>query len=64
MQKSQPVRAVAAAGLAGLLMSGNSGGIVGLVVGLGVVLGVGAGRACAPLRLGLAALEILAQCRA
>jgi hypothetical protein len=64
MQKGQPVRAVAAAGLIGLLMSGNSGGIVGLVVGLRVVLGVDPGRACTPLRLGLAALEILPQCRA
>jgi hypothetical protein len=64
MQKGQPVRAVAAAGLAALLMCGNSGGIVGLVVGLGAVVGVGPGRACSPFRLGLAALEILPQCRA
>src|SRR4029077_6889995 len=43
-----------------LLMSGNSGGIVGLAVGLGV----GPGRACAPFRLGLAALKIPPQCLA
>jgi hypothetical protein len=59
MQKGQPRRAVAAAGLAALLMSGNSGGIVGLAVGLGV----GPGRACAPFRLGLAAPKILPQRR-
>lgn len=60
MQKGQPVRTVAAPGLAALLMSGNSGGIVGLIVGLGV----GPGRDCAPFRLGLATLEVLPQRRA
>jgi len=64
MQKGQPVRTVAAPGLAALLMSGNSGGIVGLIVGLIVVLGVRPGRGCAPFRLGLATLEVLPQRRA
>jgi hypothetical protein len=60
MQKSQPVSTVAASGLAALLMCGNSGGIVGLIVGVGV----GPGRGCAPFRLGLATLEVLPQRRA
>ena len=64
MQKGQPVRTVAAPGLAALLMSGNSGGIVGLIVGLGVRLGVRPRRGCAPFRLGLATPEILPQRRA
>ena len=60
MQKGQPVRTVAASGLAALLMCGNSGGIVGLIVGVGV----GPGRGRAPFRLGLATLEVLPQRRA
>jgi hypothetical protein len=60
MQKGQPVRTVAASGLAALLMSGNSGGIVGLILGLGVR----PGRGCAPFRLGFATLEVLPQRRA
>ena len=45
-------------GLAALLMSGNSGGIVGLTAGLIGRLGLRPGRGCAPFGLRLAALEI------
>ena len=45
-------------GLAALLMSGNSGGIVGPIAGLIGRFGLRPGRGCAPLGLRLAALEI------
>ena len=50
-------------GLAALLMSGNSGGIVGLIAGLIGRLGLRPGRGCAPFGLRLAALEIRPQRR-
>jgi hypothetical protein len=63
MQKGQPARRIAVPGLAALLMSGNSGGIVGLITGLIGRLGLRPGRGCAPFGLRLAALEIGPQCR-